>query len=136
MPAIKVDENELVKLELSATAAARACELTGASVASRILPSYPKVPQGSVGMPSICRDVMLVSCGHIQHRGDDCSAKEIRTSLPPIKCAAANAMQSLSQGTTALHVESKTKEIMSLPCTVVCSANGVRDILDLTYALT
>lgn len=38
-----------------------------------------------------------------------------------------------SHRTTALQLKNKTKEIMSLPCTVVCSANGVRNILDLTF---
>lgn len=55
MPAAKVDESELVKLELSTTAAERASELTGTAAASRILPKYPKASYGNAGVPTNLR---------------------------------------------------------------------------------
>lgn len=71
MPAPKVDESELVKLELSTTAAERASELTGTAVASLVLPKYSKASHGSVGVPtSIFGDVVLTVCGQAIDRGE------------------------------------------------------------------
>eukprot|EP00892_Ulva_mutabilis_P003499 jgi/Ulvmu1/1520/UM011_0250.1 len=112
MPPAKVHENELLKQELSTSVAERACELAATSVASRTLPQYPRNNHAS-------------------------SEAGNRFILPKLKMQSydRNAHDSIpnSKGQmSAFHLNRKTKKIMSLPCTVVSSANGVREILDLT----
>lgn len=137
MPPIIVDENELLKQELSTSVAERAGELTGTAVASRMLPQFSQHTIVKAGMTST-----VPSCCHAFPNAQFLrrSAQDSRAGLPPLKVqshgkSACEAAPRAHGQMSAFHLNRNTKKIMSLPCTVVNSANGVREILDLTCAL-